>query len=214
MARAVGAGCREPVRRARAGRFARLIGRQEEMGLLLRAWDGSRQAAARSCSSRGRPGRQVPPGGRTAEATGKDRIWVAIRGSPFHTASAFHPIIEHLKHVFGWQPDDTARSSSRSSKPARRLQALPLSQSVPLFADLISVPCPRTVSAPSMTAQQQRDATLDAIVAWLSKSRRHPGADGMGGPALGRSDHVGNAGHADRAGADGGDARVATSGRN
>jgi hypothetical protein len=33
---------------------------------------------------------------------------VAIRCSPFHTASAFHPIIEHLKRVFGWQPEDTA----------------------------------------------------------------------------------------------------------
>jgi hypothetical protein len=37
------------------------------------------------------------------------RIWVAIRCSPFHTASAFHPIIEHLKRVFGWQPEDTAQ---------------------------------------------------------------------------------------------------------
>jgi hypothetical protein len=38
----------------------------------------------------------------------------------------------------------------------------------------------------------------------LRGGRRHPGADGMGRPALGRSDDVGNAGHADRAGADGG----------
>jgi hypothetical protein len=43
------------------------------------------------------------------EAAGKDRIWVAIRCSPFHTASAFHPIIEHLKRVFGWQPENTAQ---------------------------------------------------------------------------------------------------------
>jgi hypothetical protein len=45
---------------------------------------------------------------------------------------------------------------------------LPLSESVRLFADLMSVPLPedRYPCLP-MTAQQQRDATLDAIVAWL-----------------------------------------------
>ena len=43
------------------------------------------------------------------EAAGGNQIWVALRSSPFHTASAFHPIIEHLKRVFGWQPEDTAQ---------------------------------------------------------------------------------------------------------
>ena len=36
--------------------------------------------------------------------------------------------------------------------------------------------------------------------------RARPGADGVGGLALGRSDDIGNVGHADRAGADGADA--------
>jgi len=47
-------------------------------------------------------------------------------------------------------------------------KTLPLSESVRLFADLMSVPLPEDrYPRPSMTAQQQRDATLDAIVAWL-----------------------------------------------
>ena len=33
----------------RTGSTAPLVGRQEEMGLLLRAWDGSSHAAVRSC---------------------------------------------------------------------------------------------------------------------------------------------------------------------
>jgi hypothetical protein len=41
---------------------------------------------------------------------------------------------------------------------------LPLSESVRLFADLMSVPVPEDRHPRlSMTAQQQRDATLDAI---------------------------------------------------
>ena len=103
------------------------------------------------------------------EATGRDHVWVAIRCSPFHTASAFHPIIEHLKRVFGWQPEDTAQQHlAKLEAGLAGFKALPLSESVRLFADLMSVPLPEDrYSRLAMTAQQERNATLDAIVAWL-----------------------------------------------
>ena len=103
------------------------------------------------------------------EAAGKDHIWVAIRCSPFHTASAFHPIIEHLKRVFGWQPEDTAQQHlAKLEAGLAGFKALPLSESVRLFADLMSVPLPEDrYPRLAMTAQQERNATLDAIVAWL-----------------------------------------------
>src|SRR5215469_12525338 len=90
----------------RTGSATPLVGRQEEMGLLLRAWDGARHGRGQVVLIQGEAGvgksRLVQS---LRETAGKDRIWVAIRCSPFHTASAFHPIIEHLKRVFGWQPD-------------------------------------------------------------------------------------------------------------
>jgi len=94
---------------------------------------------------------------------------VAIRCSPFHTASAFHPIVEHLKRVFGWQPEDTApQHLAKLEAGLGGFKTLPLAESVRLFADLMSVPVPEDrYPRLSMTAQQQRDATLDAIVAWL-----------------------------------------------
>jgi tetratricopeptide (TPR) repeat protein len=103
------------------------------------------------------------------EATAKDHIWVAIRCSPFHTASAFHPIIEHLKRVLGLQPEDTAQQHlAKLEAGLAGFKTLPLSESVRLFADLMSVPVPEDrYPRLSMTAQQQRDATLDAIIAWL-----------------------------------------------
>jgi hypothetical protein len=58
------------------------------------------------------------------EAAGKDHIGVAIRCSPFHTASAFHPIIEHLKRVFGWQPEAAPQHLAKLEAGARRLQDL------------------------------------------------------------------------------------------
>jgi tetratricopeptide (TPR) repeat protein len=86
-----------------------------------------------------------------------------------HTASAFHPIIEHLKRVFSWQPEDTApQHLSKLEAGLAGFKTMPLAESVRLFADLMWVPLPEDrYPRLSMTAQQQRDATLDAIVAWL-----------------------------------------------
>jgi len=154
----------------RAGSTAPLVGRQEEMGLLLRAWDGACHGRGQVVLIQGEAGvgkSRLVEGLR--EATGKDHIWVAIRCSPFHTASAFHPIIEHLKRVFGWLPEDTApQHLAKLEAGLAGFKTLPLAESVRLFADLMSVPVPEDrYPRLSMTAQQQRDATLDAIVAWL-----------------------------------------------
>jgi tetratricopeptide (TPR) repeat protein len=147
-----------------------IVGRQEEMGLLLRAWDGSRHGRGQVVLIQGEAGvgksRLVES---LRETVGKDHIWVAIRCSPFHTASAFHPIIEHLKRVFGWQPEDTAQQHlAKLEAGLAGFKTLPRSESVRLFADLMAVPTPEDrYPRLSMTAQRQRDATLDAIVAWL-----------------------------------------------
>ena len=149
---------------------APLVGRQEEMGLLLRAWESSCRGRGQVVLIQGEAGlgkSRLVEGLR--EATGKDHIWVAIRCSPFHTASAFHPIIEHLKRVFGWQPEDTApQHLAKLEAGLAGFKSLPLAESVRLFADLMSVPLPEDrYPRLAMTAHQQRNATLDAIVAWL-----------------------------------------------
>jgi class 3 adenylate cyclase/predicted ATPase len=154
----------------RTGSTAPLVGRQEEMGLLLRAWDSSSHGRGQVVLIQGEAGvgkSRLVEGLRGA--TGTDRIWVAIRCSPFHTASAFHPIIEHLRRVFRWQPEDTApQHLAKLEAGLGSFKTLPLAESVRLFADLVTVPTPEDrYPRLSMTAQQQRDATLDAIVAWL-----------------------------------------------
>src|SRR6202521_1533191 len=174
----------------RTGSAAPLVGRQEEMGLLSRAWDGSSHGRGQVVLIQGEVGlgkSRLVEGLR--EAAGKDHIWVALRCSPFHTASAFHPIIEHLKRLFGWQPEDTEHQHlAKLEAGLAGFRSLPLSESVRLFADLMSVPVPEDrFPRLSMTAQQQRDATLDAIVAWLIETAEGAAVLGLGGFALGRS---------------------------
>jgi hypothetical protein len=143
------------------------------MGLLLRAWDSACHGRGQVVMIQGEAGvgkSRLVEGLR--EATAQNHIWVAIRCSPFHTASAFHPIVEHLKRVFGWQPEDSVQQHLEKLEAwLGGFKTLPLSESVRLFADLVSVPVPEDrYPRLSMTARQQRDATLDAIVAWLIES--------------------------------------------
>jgi class 3 adenylate cyclase len=74
----------------RTGNSAPLVGRQEEMGLLLRAWDGSSHGRGQVVLIQGEAGlgkSRLVEGLR--EAAGKDHIWVAIRCSPFTRRAHF-----------------------------------------------------------------------------------------------------------------------------
>src|SRR5205823_10852707 len=66
----------------RTGSWATLVGRQEAMGLLSRAWDGSSHGRGQVVLIQGEAGvgkSRLVEGLR--EAAGKDHIWVALRGS-------------------------------------------------------------------------------------------------------------------------------------
>ena len=110
LARIVGARCREPVCGDTDGKLratCRTPGR-----------DGAAAAGLGRHLRRPRQGRAHPREagvGKSRLVEGlrqtisEDHTRVAIRSSAFHTASAFHPIIEHLKRVFGWLPEDTVQ---------------------------------------------------------------------------------------------------------
>ena len=110
------------------GKSMPLVGRQAEMELLLRAWEGSSQGRGQVVLIQGEAGigkSRLLEGLR--EAVGKNRTWVAMRSSQFHSASAFFPIIEYLKRVFGWQPEDTpAERFAKLEQALRGFKALPL----------------------------------------------------------------------------------------
>ena len=89
---------------------------------------------------------------------------------------------------------------------ARRVQGLAAFRKCQIVRRLdVGYRAGRPLSTPvdDGTAAARRDPRCDRRLADRI-GRWHPSADGMGRPALGRSDDIGNIGHADRAGADGG----------
>ena len=116
---------------------------------------------------------------------------ITYRCSPYHTHSAFYPIIGHLERLLQFERDEDP--ATRLSKLERLFQTytLPLEEVVPLFAALLSVPLPEDAyPALALTPQQQRQHTHDALLAWLWKKPNGARAGGLGRPALGRSLHA------------------------
>jgi predicted ATPase len=101
---------------------------------------------------------------------------IAYRCSPYHIISALYPVITHLEHLLQFEPDDPPATRLAKLEAGLRPYRLPLAEVVPLLAGLLSVPLPAERYTPLMvTPQQQRQQTLEALVAWLeAEAERQP----------------------------------------
>ncbi|MCZ7659853.1 MAG: AAA family ATPase [Xanthobacteraceae bacterium] len=147
-----------------------LVGRAEELGLLLRSWDASKGGQGQAVLIQGEAGIGKT---RLVEAmrgrlSSVDYVWAAVRCSPYHANTTLYPVIEHLKRVSGWRAEDDDARKLAKLEAVLAMQSLPLERAVPLFADLMALALPEGSWPPlQLTAQEQREQTLDALVSWL-----------------------------------------------
>ena len=155
-----------------------LVGRDEEIGLLLRSWEQVREGHGHAVLVNGEPG--IGKSALVEAVSAKVReagfFRVAMRCSPYHTNSTLYPMIEHLKRFSGWQPEDTSETRLDKLENAFRPYTLPLDEIVPLFAALLSLPIPEgRYPALELSPQQQKQQTLDGLVAWtLEAAEKQP----------------------------------------
>ena len=147
-----------------------LVGRQEELGLLLRSWETTKQGRGQAILVQGEAGIGKS---RLIEAlrehiSADSYVWVAHRCSPYHANSTLYPVIEHLKRALGWSAESSSGEKLEKLEATLADQSQPLSEVIPLYADLLSLPLPDGRYPPSQrNPRQKREATLDALVAWL-----------------------------------------------
>jgi class 3 adenylate cyclase/predicted ATPase len=155
-----------------------LVGREEESGLLRRRWEQSRAGLGQVVFVSGEAGI-----GKSAlveslrvqvRAEGLPRI--AYHCSPYHTTSALYPVIIHIEHLLQFASDDPPATRLAKLEAGLQPYDLPLAEVVPLFAGLLSVPLPaERYMALTLSPQQQKQQTLDALVAWMvAEAERHP----------------------------------------
>jgi class 3 adenylate cyclase len=160
-----------------AGDFA-LVGRDEEIGLLRRAWQQTKEEGhGQAVFVSGEPGigksALVDTLRRAVHAEGLTRI--TFRCSPYHTNSALYPVAEHWKRLAGWQPEDDSGARLAKLEAVLGRYRLPREEAVPLFASLLSLPVDDGYPRLGLTPQQLKQHTEDALVALsLEEAERQP----------------------------------------
>ena len=146
-----------------------LVGRNEELDLLLRRWQQAKTGGGRVVLISGEPG------------IGKSRLTVALSEhietephtrlryfcSPHHQESALYPVIVQLERSAGFARDDdveTRRRKLAEMLAGGRMDAADL----PLIADLLSLPGERAEPPLDLTPQQKKERTLDALLRGLA----------------------------------------------
>src|SRR6266851_4227551 len=160
----------------RGSALSRLVGRDEEIDLLLRRWTRAKAGDGQVVLVSGEPG------------IGKSRITAALEEglhaephlrlryfcSPYHQDSALFPFIDQLGRAAGFARDDP--SSARLEKlDAALARAAPPDEDVAFLADLLSLPGSERHPLPSLSPQRKKEQTLEALIRQIEGlARRQP----------------------------------------
>ena len=148
--------------------LTRLVGRDEEIDLLLRRWARAKAGYGQIVLVSGEPG------------LGKSRITAALAEhlraephlrlryscSPYRQDSALYPFIDQLDRASGFARDDPpgARLEKLEALLAR---AAPPDEDVAFLADLLSLPASERHPLPDLTPQRKKERTLEALIRQL-----------------------------------------------
>ena len=154
-----------------AAEVPELVGRDEETGLLHRAWASTRKekrGQVVTITGEAGIGKSVLIDGLGAKVREEGLQRITFRCSPYHTSSALYPIIVNVRRVAKWQPEDDDESRLTKLEAAFEAFEQPLAESVPLMASLLSLQLPaERYPSLELTPPQQKQQTQDTLIAVL-----------------------------------------------
>jgi class 3 adenylate cyclase/predicted ATPase len=147
-----------------ASGLTELVGREEELDLLLRRWSKAKTGEGQVVLLSGEPG------------IGKSRLTAALLQrladephtrlrhfcSPQHTDSALYPTIGQIERVAGFTRDDTLQEKL-DKLDLLLAQSSTSAQDAALFAEMLSLPNDGRYPTPNLTPPQRRQQTLEAL---------------------------------------------------
>ena len=147
-----------------ASGLTELVGREEELEILLRRWSKAKTGEGQVVLLSGEAG------------IGKSRLTAALLErlasephtrlryfcSPQHTDSALYPVISQMERAAAFTHGDTAQAKL-DKLDAVLAQTSTSTQDVALFAEMLSLPNDGRYPALDMTPEQRRQKTLEAL---------------------------------------------------
>jgi predicted ATPase len=148
--------------------LSRLVGRDEEIELLLRRWARAKAGDGHVVLISGEPG------------LGKSRITAAFEEhlhaephirlryfcSPYHQDSALFPFIDQLGRASGFARDDPPAARLEKLEALLALAAPP-EEDLAFLADLMSLPVSERHPLPNLSPQRKKERTLEALIRQL-----------------------------------------------
>ena len=148
-----------------------LVGREQEVGLLRERWGHVKEGIGQVVLLNGEAGigksRLVQV--LTEHVATEPQAWLTpCQCSPYHQHTALYPLIELLERVaLHFEREETLPQKLRKLEGFLVQYGLPLAETVPLFATLLSLPLPAAYVPVLMSPEQQKEQTLRALLAIL-----------------------------------------------
>ena len=155
-----------------ASALTELVGREEELELLLRRWSKAKTGEGQVVLLSGEPGigKSRLTSALMEHLAGEPHTRLRYFCSPQHTDSAFYPLIGQMERASGLGYGDSTQTKLDKLDV---LLAHTSKQDAALFADMLSLPNDGRYPAVDLTPEQRRKRTLEALVSQLWKRWRN-----------------------------------------
>jgi TOMM system kinase/cyclase fusion protein len=150
-------------------RLTPLVGREQEVGLLRERWaqvkDGMGQVVLLSGEAGIGKSRLVQV--LKEHVATEPQTWLTLcQCSPYHQHSALYPMIDLLERVvLRFEREDSPQQKLSKLEGFLVQSGLPLAQTVPLFAALLSLPLAADYTPLTVSPEQQKQKTFQAFLA-------------------------------------------------
>ena len=158
----------------RGAAMTQLVGRDEEIDLLIRRWARAKAGDGQVVLVSGEAG------------LGKSRIAAALAErlevkpairlryfcSPYHQDSALFPFVDQLGRAASFAREDPPVVKLQKLETLLARSALP-DEDVAFLADLLSLPAPERYPLPDLSPQRKKERTLEALIRRLEGLARH-----------------------------------------
>jgi DNA-binding winged helix-turn-helix (wHTH) protein/predicted ATPase len=149
----------------RGSALTQLIGRDEEIDLLLRRWARAEAGDGQVVLVSGEAGlgKSRMTAALQERFKAEPLLWLRYFCSPYHQDSALSPFADQLSRAAGFAREDP-HSAKLEKLESLLVRAAPPAEDFALLADLLSLPASARYPLPTLSPQRKKERTLEALI--------------------------------------------------